>query len=73
MAYIYAHACAPIYGLRMRAYMAHCCPYIWPMNARMYGPLLPLYMAYEYAHVWPIPYMAYHAVAKIIGKVGPLN
>jgi len=62
-------------------YMGYYCPHIWPMYARMYGPLLPLYMAYSCPYIWAmyarmyglfLPlYMAYHIVAKIISKVGP--
>ena len=48
--------------------MAYYCPHIWPMYARIYGPFLPLYLAHSCPHMRAC--MAYHAVAKIISKVG---
>ncbi len=36
------------------SYVAHVCPHVWPIYARMHAPLLLPYMAHVCAHACPI-------------------
>ncbi len=66
--------CMRVYMPHCCSHMAHVCPHIWPMYARMHAPLLlpcgpcmPPYMAHVCAHACPIAAPMWPMYAPIYG------